>query len=128
MHWRDAAKLLGDEVLAPVVYLTQPCEAPTSLADCIEQEALSLALHASVVAEGLTAMTTVDEDKCQTFEEETEICLDGTSVDGMPTGDEETSGWYDHPTSGAKSRGDVTIALNFALFAWLVLDLLICMI
>jgi len=80
LHLRDVATLLGDGVVEPIVSLAEPCDKEKmTLAECIEQEALSLALRAKVVTRGLTGMVTVDEDECFSLEGETDICLDGTS-------------------------------------------------
>ena len=103
MQLRDAAELLGDNVLEPVVFLVKPCTG--SLVDCIEQEALSLAIEANVVTEGLTGMVTVDDDECQTFEEDSEICLDGSSAHGYRPSEDEGSGRVlDLPTSDSFQR------------------------
>jgi hypothetical protein len=82
LHLRDAAKLLGDGVIEPVVSLIKPCPKEKSLADCLEEEALSLALEANIVTRGLTGLLTVDDEGCLVFEEGAQVCLDGTSKDG----------------------------------------------
>ncbi|CAB9520302.1 trypsin inhibitor heavy chain H4 [Seminavis robusta] len=79
LHLRDVALLLGDPVVEPVVSLTNPCNGTTSLADCIKEEALSLALKAQLVTRGLTGLVTIDENQCLVYNEEAEICLDGTN-------------------------------------------------
>jgi hypothetical protein len=61
------------------VSLSKPCT--TDLANCINEEALSLALEPNVVAEGLTGMVTVFDENCLSFEGDTEICRDGTRAD-----------------------------------------------
>lgn len=119
MHWRDAAELLGDEVLEPVVFLVNPCAG--KLVDCIEQEALSLAIKANVVAEGLTGMVTMDDDQCQTFEEETEICLDGTSAFGDGAPEEGDAGGY-WTSIAAKPNDTLLVSI---LCCWLALLLLL---
>ena len=56
-----------------------PCDKEeNSFADCLKEEALDLALKAKIVFPALTAITTVDNDKCLPYEEDAEICLDGT--------------------------------------------------
>ena len=51
-----------------------------SKVDCLKAEALKLALEANLVAKDLTAMVTVPDETCQKFiDNQTEICLDGTS-------------------------------------------------
>jgi hypothetical protein len=75
----DASEFFGIDILAELVSLSDPCT--TDLADCIEEEAMSLALEANVVAKGLTGMVTVFNENCLSFEGETEICRDGTRAD-----------------------------------------------
>ena len=62
---------------------SKKCEEKT-FAKCIRGEALKLATEANIVAKGLTAMVTIDEDKCTKLDDEAEICLDGTTPDGTP--------------------------------------------
>lgn len=78
MRLRDAADLVEDSILKDLASLMKPCE-EEHFADCIENEALGLALEAGVVAKGLTGMVTVDDEECLSFEGETEICRDGGS-------------------------------------------------
>ena len=49
LRLRNAAKFLGKDFPSELVSLPDPCTT-TKLADCIEEEALSLAIEASVVA------------------------------------------------------------------------------
>mmetsp|Transcript_526 Transcript_526/g.1614 ORF Transcript_526/g.1614 Transcript_526/m.1614 type:complete len:278 (-) Transcript_526:114-947(-) len=84
LRLHNAAKLVEDDILKELASLSKPCK--TEQVDCIKEEALSLALEAKVVAKGLTGMVTVDDEKCLSFEEETEICRDGTTKDGKRPG------------------------------------------
>jgi len=92
LHFRDAAKLMinddnddnDDMIIDKLVTLSKPCNNSNSnnLAECIENEALSLALKANLVIMGLTGMVTMDDENCLSnyvSGEETEICRDGTS-------------------------------------------------
>ena len=76
----DSADLLGDDLLKRLVTLKKPCT-EDEFAKCVRAEALDLALEANVVAKGLTAMVTVDMDKCMKRNENAQICLDGTTPD-----------------------------------------------
>lgn len=80
LRLKDLANLVGDETLKKAVGLREPCEKDEKMSECIEEEALAVALEAGVVATGLTGMVTVDEDKCFDFAGETEICRDGTTA------------------------------------------------
>ena len=79
----DASELVDDDVLTDLINLVNPCETDkdTNLGDCIRQEALDLALKANVVVKGLTGMATVDDDSCQAFDPDAQICLDGSYAD-----------------------------------------------
>ena len=74
LHFRDVARLLGGDVLKPVVTLTKPCGKDKLLADCIEEEALGLAIEANIVVRGLTALVTIEALDCdEAFKEETNV-------------------------------------------------------
>jgi hypothetical protein len=88
---------VGTDILSELASLSEPCK--TDLADCIEEEALLLALDANVVAQGLTGMVTVDKNKCLSFEGETEICRDGMRADSNYVGDDN-----DVYTTGAPAQ------------------------
>ena len=75
LHLRDAAQFASDELLNKLLSLRETCK--TYMAECIEEEALPLALEANIVVKGLTAMVTIDEKSCVSFGDETEICRDG---------------------------------------------------
>jgi hypothetical protein len=107
LRLRDAAKFLGTNFPPELVSLAEPCT--TKLADCIEEEALTLAIEASVVAKGLTGMVTVDDENCLSFEGETEICRDGSTTGG-PDGGGIGSDDYDYEFGGATtSIGHVSL-------------------
>jgi len=115
LRLRDAANIVPASILTDLVSLTKPCEivvGERDFADCIEDEALSLAIEAKVVVMGLTAMVTIDDEQCLSFRNETEICLAGTSPGGAWESDQDSAmgavagraekgGTYDY--SGAES-------------------------
>ena len=91
----EAAKFVkNDDLIAELVKLSEPCNNEKdingnyNIAKCIEKEALDLALEAKVVVKGLTGMVTIDEDGCLSFEEETEICTEGSSSNGWRNNDD----------------------------------------
>ena len=113
----DATKLLGsdNEIINDLVILTEECQ-DKELADCIQAEALALALKANVVVEGLTAMVTVDDENCMSFDEDAEVCIDGTTPGDSP--------WYPDKAEAEMSWGSGGNSLTISLFvfaAWLLL-------
>ena len=101
LRLRGAAKFASDELLGGLVSLSKDCK--TDMAECITEEALSLALEANVVVKDLTAMVTIDEEGCLSFEDESEICRDGTTSYG---GDESEDGYPPPPGIPAHSHDD----------------------
>jgi hypothetical protein len=120
LRLRDAAKFLGKNFPPELVSLSEPCT--TKLADCIEEEALSLAIEASVVAKGLTGMVTIDDENCLSFEGDTEICRDGSTADDYW----EVSGDTDDRYGAATSIGHVSLLdlIFTTLFTWFTLTIL----
>jgi len=114
--------------MEPVVALVEPCPTSSSLADCIEKEALDLALEAKVVVRGLTGLVTEDSDQClkPLQGDRAEICLDGTSENGYRWEDEYGYGSSDSYGGGAYSGGEIHYSpklaffLNFAMSAILL--------
>jgi len=90
----DASGFLGNELLKKLVTLSDKCE-DEDFAKCIRGEALALAIKANVVAKGLTAMVTLDDDQCMEPDEDAEICLDGTTPDGTKPQDDDDYYYYD---------------------------------
>jgi len=101
----DASDFLGNDLIKKLVTLSKKDCNEEEFAKCIRAEALALATEANVVAKGLTAMVTVDDDQCMKLDEEAEVCLDGTTPDGTPPRDE---GAYDY-ASVDNEAGDEAI-------------------
>jgi len=136
LHYRDATNLLGDEVMAPVVTLVEACPKFESLAECIEKEALNLALEAKVVVRGLTGLVTEDDDKClkpflpEEDGQEVEVCLDGTSKTGYRWEDEygygSSNGDAGRPSSYyGTSGGDVHNSSKLAYFVTVAMSAIV---
>lgn len=98
----DASDFLGNDLIKRLVKLKNACT-EADFAKCIRAEALALAVQANVVAKGLTALVTEDNEKCMKLEDDAEVCLDGTTPDGpRPIGTDD----YDHADSvGTYSGG-----------------------
>jgi len=96
----DASDFLGNDLIKKLVTLSKKDCNEEEFAKCIRAEALALATEANVVAKGLTAMVTVDDDQCMKLDEEAEVCLDGTTPDGTPPAYESDS------ASASSYRGD----------------------
>jgi len=109
----------NDELFADLVQLDKPCSPEQRLVDCMEAEALSLALSTNMVAKGLTAMVTVDEDECTVdLEEESEICIDGNSGDFEYSPEEAESDYADYGGSYRRSAASIlTVWCLFVSFA-----------
>lgn len=75
-----ATKIVGDEVIKPLLTLSKPCPPDERLEKCIKADALALAMDANLVVSGLTAMATQDASDCFTIEEDAQICVDGTTT------------------------------------------------
>mmetsp|Transcript_29439 Transcript_29439/g.71051 ORF Transcript_29439/g.71051 Transcript_29439/m.71051 type:complete len:771 (-) Transcript_29439:139-2451(-) len=105
LRLRDVANLVSDETLKKIARLTQHCKIDddNNMADCIEVEALRLAIDAGVVVEGLTSMVTIDEDECLSFEDENEICVAGTNGEGEFVGTQVDDQGYDEPAPAPTS-------------------------
>lgn len=81
LRFYDAADFLGEEMIKKLVTLARDDCKKDTFVKCIRHEALALATEANIVAKGLTAMVTLDDDQCTKLDEEAEICLDGTTPD-----------------------------------------------
>lgn len=103
----DASDFLGNDLTKRLVTLSKKDCNEEEFAKCIRAEALALATEANVVAKGLTAMVTVDDDKCMKLDEEAEVCIDGTTPDGrQPPRDENNYDYaYDQADSDHSSYG-----------------------
>ncbi len=82
VRMQEAAEFLGNDIVKSLVTLVNSNCKEEEFSDCIKDEALDLAIKANVVAKGLTAMVTVDDDQCMDIDEAAEICVDGTTSDG----------------------------------------------
>jgi hypothetical protein len=83
LRLRDAAQFMESNVIAALVNLVDTtCDTKKLLPECLEAEALKLAIKGNVVVKGLTAMVTIDDQQCLSFEEDNEVCLDGSTPDG----------------------------------------------
>mmetsp|Transcript_17404 Transcript_17404/g.36459 ORF Transcript_17404/g.36459 Transcript_17404/m.36459 type:complete len:178 (+) Transcript_17404:150-683(+) len=82
VRMREAAEFLGDDIVKSLLNLADSNCKEEEFSDCIKAEALDLAIEANVVAKGLTAMVTVNDDQCMDTDEAAEICVDGTTPDG----------------------------------------------
>jgi hypothetical protein len=126
MRYQGLVGLVPNEILVEFVQLAGNCTKPdTALADCIEQEALSLALKGSIVAKGLTGMTTVDDDSClPSFENDTAagICRDGTGTEEYDDyASDRGYGSSGYGSSGAYNSGATLPKLTIVLCFWLML-------
>jgi hypothetical protein len=119
----DATNLLGEdnELIKKLVTLKEDCKKDQSLADCIKAEALQLALDANVVVEGLTAMVTIDDEKCMSLDEEAEVCIDGTTPGDSPWHDEAAPGVAYSSSKNWSSAANSFAASLFVFVAWLFL-------
>jgi hypothetical protein len=90
MRYHGMVSLVPSEMLSEIAQLAANCtNLDTALTDCIEQEALSLALEGNIVAKGRTGMTTADDESCLArFENDSDvgICRDGTGTEEYPWG------------------------------------------
>lgn len=102
LRFYDASDFLGDDLIKRIVKLSSnKCE-EKSFAKCVRGEALKLATEANIVAKGLTAMVTIDDDQCTKLDDEAEICLDGTTPEGRaPWDHDEGDHHYDHDEESA---------------------------
>ena len=111
LRLRDAAKFMESNVVSQLVDLAdESCDTEEKLPECLEAEALNLAIQGNVVVRGLTAMVTVDDDECLRVDEDAEVCLDGTTPDSVHESFDEKEGPGDggripvaSPTSSAES-------------------------
>jgi hypothetical protein len=118
----DAAEFLGDKLLKSLVTLVDRYCKEEKFVDCIKKEALNLAVDAQIVAKGLTAMVTVDENKCMEVDDSAQVCIDGTTADSTAWGkemDEDSYYYYDVEQSW-ESAGPITLA-SFFVFVVLLL-------
>merc|ERR1711933_373918 len=124
MRLYEASKFVDNNIIMELVNLANPQECvEEERVECIKAEALGLAIEANLVAKGLTAMVTVENETCQKIQEGADICLDGTSPGGGDVSGERgvyatsASDERSYSTSGsarADSQGALSILL--ALF------------
>ena len=115
MRLYDVSGFLGNELIKKLITLKKACE-EEDFSKCIKAEALDLALEASIVTKGLTAMVTVDSEKCMKHDDDAEVCLDGTTPDGTPdrdyyyddSGDEEDHGAVAYDWEGEAEPASVS--------------------
>eukprot|EP01083_Nonionella_stella_P064902 169621_1 len=88
IRFHDASGFLGNDLVKRLVTLSKKDCLEEDFAKCIKAEALDLAVDANVVAKGLTAMVTTDNEKCMKADEDAEICLDGTTPGGAQSDDD----------------------------------------
>jgi von Willebrand factor type A domain/Vault protein inter-alpha-trypsin domain len=121
MRYQGLVGLVPDEILLDVIQSAENCtKSDTALADCIEQEALSLALEGNIVAKGLTGMTTVDDESCLPKNDiDVGICRDGTGTDEYHWEDASVGRSHgssdDYNSGAAPSCSKFTIVLCFCL-------------
>jgi len=98
----DASEFLGNELIKRLVNLSsqKDCD-EKEFAKCIRAEALALATEANVVAKGLTAMVTVDDDGCMKVDDDAGVCIDGTTTDGRKPARDDDYAYDASETSGA---------------------------
>lgn len=106
MRLYEASEFIDHDILLEFVTLANPddCDAAEKM-ECLKAEALALAFDAKLVAKGLTAIVTVENETCQAIDEGTEVCLDGTTPDGQGW----TSSYSD--SAGTRSHGAVPVLL-----------------
>ena len=105
MRLYEASEFIDHDILFEFVTLANPddCDAAEKV-ECLKAEALALALEAKLVAKGLTAIVTVENETCRAIDEGAEVCLDGTTPDGQ--------GWSGSAySSGTRSHGAVSVLL-----------------
>jgi len=115
MRLYEASKFIDHDLILELVSLAHPegCDEEQQV-DCIKVEALALALDAKLVAKGLTAMVTVENETCQKIVEGAEICLDGTTPNEDGRGS-DYSGSSDSYYSSAREKSHGAVSILFAL-------------
>jgi len=127
MRLYEASKFIDHDLILELVKLANPegCDEEQRV-ECIKREALALALEAKLVAKGLTAMVTVENETCQKIVEGAEICLDGTTPSSGGGRDSSYPGSREIYYSSAREKsqhGAVSILLALlvvvtTLFQW----------
>mmetsp|Transcript_55600 Transcript_55600/g.62214 ORF Transcript_55600/g.62214 Transcript_55600/m.62214 type:complete len:174 (+) Transcript_55600:403-924(+) len=126
MRLYEASKFIDHDLILELVKLVNPegCDEEQRV-ECIKREALALALEAKLVAKGLTAMVTVENETCQKIVVGAEICLDGTTPSSGGGRDSSYLGSSESYYSSARetSQGDFSILLALlvvvaTLFQW----------
>jgi len=126
MRLYEASNFIDHNLILELVTLAHPedCDEEQRV-ECLKREALALALEAKLVAQGLTAMVTVENETCQKIVEGAEICLDGTTPNGGSGRGSYDAGSSESYYSSAreKSHCDVSILLALlvlvaTLFQW----------
>mmetsp|Transcript_45638 Transcript_45638/g.52735 ORF Transcript_45638/g.52735 Transcript_45638/m.52735 type:complete len:126 (-) Transcript_45638:419-796(-) len=115
MRLYEASKFIDHDLILELVKLVNPegCDEEQRV-ECIKREALALALEAKLVAKGLTAMVTVENETCQKIVEGVEICLDGTTPNEDGRGS-DYSGSSDSYYSSAREKSHGAVSILFAL-------------
>lgn len=102
----EASGFLGNDLVKRLVTLSGNDCKEEDFAKCIRAEALALAMEANVVAKGLTAMVTVDDDECMKLDEDAEVCIDGTTPGGwQPARNEIDDDYADAAVMAEDYRG-----------------------
>ena len=83
MRLYAASPFIDEELVLDLVTLKEPCN-EEMMSGCIKAEALTLAVEANIVVQGLMAMVTVSRWQILEPDEDAEICIDGTAPDGQP--------------------------------------------
>ena len=125
LRFYDASDFIGEDMIKRLVTLSSDDCKEDTFVKCIRYEALALATEANIVAKGLTAMVTLDDDQCTKLDEEAEICLDGTTPDGSrpPNYKHEHDTAYpetmamDHEYDYRYTSGSATICAGFLYVA-----------
>jgi len=114
MRLYEASEFIDHNILLEFVTLANPddCDAAEKV-ECLKAEALTLALEAKMVAKGLTAIVTVENEMCQAIDEGAEVCLDGTTPDGQ--------GWISSASDSEYSAGTRSHGALLVLLALLIL-------
>mmetsp|Transcript_9961 Transcript_9961/g.11364 ORF Transcript_9961/g.11364 Transcript_9961/m.11364 type:complete len:211 (+) Transcript_9961:166-798(+) len=128
MRLYEASQFIDHNLILELVTLanSEDCDEEQRV-ECLKKEALALALEAKLVAKGLTAMVTVENETCQKIVEGAEICLDGTTPSsGGDSRDSSYPGSSESYYSSAREKsqhGAVSILLALlvlvaTLFQW----------
>mmetsp|Transcript_20243 Transcript_20243/g.21685 ORF Transcript_20243/g.21685 Transcript_20243/m.21685 type:complete len:172 (+) Transcript_20243:286-801(+) len=117
MRLYEASKFIDHDLILELVKLANPegCDEEQRV-ECIKREALALALEAKLVAKGLTAMVTVENETCQKIVEGAEICLDGTTPSSGGGWDSSHPGSSESYYSSARETSHGAVSTLVALW------------